>query len=113
MVCLGVCAVFLVWGCAGRVRTALHLSQGRAGSIKLSGAVLLRERCVGAFKGAMALCDARCGGMSERSSGAGEFAVLGVCLVGWSCCAWCVVDDRTGVQERVTRSAVGASDTGR
>ena len=29
-VCLGVCAGFVVWGVEG-VRTALHLSQGRAG----------------------------------------------------------------------------------
>ena len=45
-----VCGLCGVWGAEG-VRTALHLSQGRAGFIILSGAVLLRERGAGAFKG--------------------------------------------------------------
>ena len=43
----GFCGV----GLFGRVRTALHLSQGRAGFIILSGAVPLREWGAGAFKG--------------------------------------------------------------
>ena len=55
-------------------------------------------------------------GRSEQSSGAGEFAVLGVCFrdVGlWCVRALCVAEWGVGVRERVTRSAVGASDTGR
>ena len=44
------CGLCGVWGAEG-VRTALHLSQGRAGSIILSGAVLLGERGAGAFNG--------------------------------------------------------------
>ncbi len=90
-VCLGVCAGFAVWGVEG-VRTALHLSQGRAGSIILSGAVLLRERGAGAFKGWLWLwvkgsvrVDERAGkrcGRVCRSFGA--FGGCGVVV----CCVW-------------------------
>ena len=49
----------------------------------------------------------------EQSSGAGEFAVLWSAFCGCSCGVLCVVEWETGVWGRVTRSAVGASDTGR
>ena len=51
-------------------------------------------------------------GRSEQSSGAGEFAVF-VWLGGGCVRALCVAEWGVGVRERVTRSAVGASDTGR
>ena len=65
-VCLSGCESFGAWVAEG-VRTALHLSQGRAGSIILSEAVLLGERGAGAFKGLRWRCaKVGCGLRSER-----------------------------------------------
>ena len=92
-------------GCDGVVRSRMRAKERTAGGSEGgkqsgSGGLLPCARVVVS------------GVWSEQSSGAGEFAVF-VWLGGGCVRALCVAEWGVGVRERVTRSAVGASDTGR